>query len=67
MKNLKYAKVISSLKFIINTLVSMKICRLAKKLLRFKVKVIKICFMLHFIATYDYFKGQLTCRQSLFI
>lgn len=65
-KNLKYAKVISSLKFIINTLVSMKTCELAKKLVRFKGKVIKIGFMLHLLL-HNYFKGHLACCQSLFI
>lgn len=46
----------------------MKICRLAKKLLRFKGEVKrqkKTFFRLHLLLHNDYFKGHLACRQSV--
>lgn len=64
-KNLKYAKVISSLKCVFNTSVSMKICKLANKVLRFKGEVKKACFRLHLLLHNDYFKGHMACCQSL--
>lgn len=42
----------------------MKICRLAKKVLRFK-EVKKTCFRLHLLLHNDYFKGHMACCQSL--